>query len=49
MRACRRFEAILLTGRVENKPFLLVIDGLFDDADIKLLGKAGWDGVFLLR
>ncbi len=46
---CGRIGAMKLcysTKQVKSKRFLLVIDGFFDDEDIRLFGQAGWDGVF---
>jgi hypothetical protein len=46
---CGRVGAMKLcyTARqLADKNFYLVIDGSFDDEDLRLFGQAGWDGVF---
>jgi hypothetical protein len=46
---CGRIGAMKLCYDPEElaeRQFLLVIDGFFDDEDIKLFETAGWDGVF---
>ncbi|MDA7618298.1 hypothetical protein N8703_03265 [Verrucomicrobia bacterium] len=46
---CGRIGAMKLCytpEELDQKKFLLVIDGFFEDRDLALLDQAGWDGIF---
>ena len=46
---CGRIGAMKLCytpDELARRKFYLVIDGFFDDSDLVLLDRAGWDGIF---